>query len=297
MRRFLTGLLVLGLIGFAVYWFVTRPNPLPEDALAGLTPDPAQGEQVFWAGGCAACHAAVDATGDGKLLLGGGQKFPSPFGTFVAPNISSDPENGIGGWSALDLANAMTRGVSPQGQHYFPAFPYSSYIRAELQDVVDLHAFLQTVPAVATPSLPHEVGFPFNIRRNLGGWKVLFLNKDWVVAGDLTPEETRGRYLAEALGHCGECHTPRNALGGSDRSRWLAGGPVPGSATGKFPNITPAKLSWSVDEIVAYLETGFTPDFNSAGGHMALVVENTAKLPPADRQALAAYLKKVTPLE
>ena len=297
MRRLLTGLVVLGLIGFAVYWFVTRPDPLPEDALAGLTPDAVHGEQVFWAGGCAACHAAVDATGDGKFLLGGGQKFPSPFGTFVAPNISSDPEQGIGGWSALDLANAMTRGVSPEGQHYFPAFPYPSYIRADLQDVVDLHAFLQTVPAVATPSLPHEVGFPFNIRRNLGGWKFLFLNKDWVVTGDLTAEEERGRYLAEALGHCGECHTPRNALGGSDRSRWLAGGPIPGSATGRFPNITPAKLSWSADEIVAYLETGFTPDFDSAGGHMALVVENTAKLPAEDRQALAAYLKKVTPSE
>ncbi len=293
MRRLLTALVVLGLIGFAVYWFLTSPDPLPEDALAGLTADPAHGEQVFWAGGCAACHAAADATGDGKLLLAGGQKFPSPFGTFVAPNISSDAENGIGGWSALDLANAMTRGVSPDGQHYFPAFPYPSYIRADLQDVVDLHAFLQTVPASATPSLPHEVGFPFNIRRNLGGWKFLFLNKDWVVTGDLTAEEERGRYLAEALGHCGECHTPRNALGGPDRSRWLAGGPVPGSTTGTFPNITPAKLTWSVDEIVAYLETGFTPEFDSAGGHMALVVENTAKLPVGDRQALAAYLKKV----
>ena len=297
MRRLLTGLIVLGVIGLGVYWFVTAPDPLPDDALAGLTADPVHGEQVFWAGGCASCHAEVTATGDAKLLLGGGQKFPSPFGTFLAPNISTDPENGIGDWSALDLANAMTRGVSPEGQHYFPAFPYSSYMRAGLQDVVDLHAFLQTVPAVATPSQPHQVGFPFNIRRNLGGWKFLFLNKDWVVTGDLTPEEERGRYLAEALGHCGECHTPRNALGGSDRSRWLAGGPIPGSATGQFPNITPAKLSWSTDEIVAYLETGFTPEFDSDGGHMALVVENTAKLLAEDREALAAYLKKVAASE
>jgi mono/diheme cytochrome c family protein len=297
MRRILWVMAALAVAGLGVFWVITRADTLPQDALAGLTPDPVHGEQVFWAGGCASCHADLTATGDTKLLLGGGQKFPSPFGTFLAPNISPDPENGIGGWSALDLANAMTRGVSPEGSHYFPAFPYPSYIRADLQDVVDLHAFLQTVPAVATPSLPHEVGFPFNIRRSLGGWKFLFLNDDWVVSGELTAEEERGRYLAEALGHCGECHTPRNALGGPDRGRWLAGGPVPGSATGRFPNITPAKLTWSADDIAAYLETGFTPDFNSVGGHMALVVENTAQLPASDRQALAAYLKKVPSAE
>jgi mono/diheme cytochrome c family protein len=153
-----------------------------------------------------------------------------------------------------------------------------------------------TLPSVTTPSLPHEVGFPFSIRRNLGGWKLLFLNDAWAVEGDLTAEETQGRYLVEALGHCGECHTPRNSLGGSDRSRWLAGGPIP-AGEGSFPNITPAKLTWSTDEIVEYLTSGFTPDFDTASGHMALVVENTARLPVEDRAAIAAYLKKVAPVE
>ncbi|WP_347309754.1 c-type cytochrome [Defluviimonas sp. SAOS-178_SWC] len=296
MRKLLTALLVLAVLGLGVFWVVTRPRPLPADALAGLVPDPAHGEQVFWAGGCAACHADAEATGDQKLILTGGQRFPSPFGTFVAPNISNDLVAGIGGWSDLDLANAMTRGVSPKGAHYYPVFPYASYAKASLQDIVDLRAFLATLPADPTPSAAHEVGFPYNIRRSLGGWKYLFLDENWVVTGDLTPAEERGRYLAEALGHCGECHTPRNALGGMERVRWLAGGPVPGGK-GNFPNITPAKLTWSEADIVEYLTSGFTPDFDSAGGHMALVVENTANLPAEDRAAIAAYLKKVPPAE
>jgi mono/diheme cytochrome c family protein len=296
MRRVLTALALLALAGLAAAWAITRPRPLPADALAGLTPDPAHGEQVFWAGGCASCHADAEAKGEAKLVLRGGQRFPSPFGTFVAPNISNDAEAGIGGWSALDLANAMTRGVSPAGQHYYPVFPYASYARASLQDVVDLRAFLATLPADPTPSAAHEVGFPFNIRLTLGVWKLLYLDPSWVVAGDLTAEEQRGRYLAEALGHCGECHTPRTALGGSDRARWLAGGPVPGGK-GSFPNITPAKLDWSAADVVEYLTSGFTPDYDSAGGHMALVVENTAHLPESDRAAIAAYLKRVAPVE
>ncbi|OYX45498.1 MAG: hypothetical protein B7Z02_00630 [Rhodobacterales bacterium 32-67-9] len=296
MRKLLTFLLLLAVIGLGVFWIVTRPKPLAPDALAGLVPDPVHGEQVFWAGGCAACHADAEAKGDAKLILAGGQRFVSPFGTFIAPNISNDPVAGIGDWSDLDLANAMVRGVSPEGAHYYPVFPYASYARATLQDVVDLRAYLATLPADPTPSAPQEVGFPFNIRLSLGAWKFLYLDDRWVVTGDLSPAEERGRYLAEALGHCGECHTPRDALGGMERGRWLAGGPVP-AGKGNFPNITPAKLDWSEADIVEYLTSGFTPDFDSAGGHMALVVENTTHLPAEDRAAIAAYLKKVPPAE
>jgi len=296
-RRILWAIAALAAIGLAGYWFVTRPAGLAAGAMDGLAPaDPARGELVFWAAGCASCHAAEGAKDAALLELGGGRRFPSPFGTFVAPNISPDPDHGIGGWTALDLARAMTLGVSPDGRHYFPAFPYTSYARAGLQDIADLHAFLMTLPPVATPSQPHEVPFPFGIRRNLGVWKALYLDPSWVLDGDLTAEEMRGRYLVEALGHCGECHTPRDALGGPDRARWLAGGPVPGGE-GRFPNITPAKLTWSEDEIVEYLTTGFTPDFDSAGGHMALVVGNLARLPAADRTAIARYLGRVPAAE
>ncbi|MCC0063969.1 MAG: cytochrome c [Defluviimonas sp.] len=296
MRRILSALVLLAVLGLATFWVVTRPRPVDPGLLAGLVPDAAHGEQVFWAGGCAACHADADATGAAKLVLKGGQRFASPFGTFLAPNISNDATAGIGAWTALDLANAMLRGVSPEGSHYYPVFPYASYAKATPQDVVDLRAFLATLPADPTPSQPHEVGFPFSIRALLGGWKFLFLKTDWVVGGELSQEEARGRYLVEALGHCGECHTPRNALGGMRLGRWLAGGPVPGGQ-GNFPNITPAKLDWTVPDIVEYLNSGFTPSFDSAGGHMALVVQNTAHLPESDRRAIADYLKRVPPVE
>lgn len=291
MRRLFNGLVLIAICGLGVFWFVTRPQTLSMDALVGLTSDVAHGESVFWAAGCASCHAVSDATDEAKLVLSGGQTFPSDFGTFVAPNISSDPDEGIGNWSALDLANAMTRGVSPGGQHYYPVFPYTSYNKAKLQDVVDLHSFLATLPASDIPSQPHDVGFPFNIRRVLGGWKMLFNSDDWAVANVPTAVEERGRYLVEALGHCGECHTPRNALGGSDKGRWLGGAPIPGSKKGKFPNLTPGALTWSEQDLAYYFETGFTPDFDSAGGHMALVVQNLAKASPEDRAAIAAYLQ------
>lgn len=258
--------------------------------MAGLSGDPAKGETVFIASGCASCHAAPNAEGDAKLVLAGGQRFASDFGTFIAPNISTDPEAGIGAWSLEDFASAVKKGVSPDGQHYYPAFPYTAYSLMRDQDVVDLWAYWQTLPADATPSKPHEVGFPFNIRRSVGVWKLLYVTDDWVMTEAATPEIERGRYLVEALAHCGECHTPRDALGGLDRSAWLAGAPNP-TGRGTIPSLTPEDLTWGPIEIAYYLETGFTPEFDSAGGHMVAVVENFAKLPASDREAVAAYLK------
>ncbi|MEO0866508.1 MAG: cytochrome c, partial [Pseudomonadota bacterium] len=210
--------------------------------------------------------------------------------TFIAPNISPHPEAGIGAWSLEDFANALRHGTSPSGQHYYPAFPYSAYIRMTDTQIADLWAFWQSLPADPTPSAAHEVGFPFNIRLSVGGWKLLYLDPDWVMAGDLSPELTRGRELVEALGHCSECHTPRNALGGLDQSRWLAGAPNP-TGRGTIPALTPDKLEWSATDIAYYLESGFTPDYDSVGGHMVAVVENFAKLTAEDRAAVAAYLK------
>ncbi|MCZ8333496.1 MAG: c-type cytochrome [Rhodobacteraceae bacterium] len=293
--RLLPALAILALGGAVGGWWITAPDPLPAAAFDGLTGDPVRGELVFTAAGCASCHAAPGATGEAELVLAGGQRFPSDFGTFLAPNISPS-EAGIGGWSVADLGNALMRGVSPDGAHYYPALPYASYAKMQPQDVADIHAYMQSLPPSDVASQPHEMGFPFNIRRSVGVWKALFLNTDWVLTADLTPEETRGREIVEALAHCGECHTPRNALGGMDTARWLAGAPNP-SGEGTIPNITPAKLTWSTGEIVTYLTTGFTPEFDSAGGHMAHVVTNIAALPDTDRQAVAAYLKKVTPAE
>ncbi|WP_374394675.1 c-type cytochrome [Tabrizicola sp.] len=290
--RVMRWLIVLGLVAAGGLYVLARPKPLPESAVAGLTGDPAKGELVFWAAGCASCHMAPEAKGEAELVLSGGQRFPSAFGTFIAPNISQDPEHGIGKWSLLDLANAITRGVSPKGEHYYPALPYASYAKMEMQDVADLYAFMKTLPADPTPSQPHELAFPFSMRETLGLWKLLFLSKDWVLPGNLTPTAARGRYIAEALAHCGECHTPRNMLGGLDTSRWLGGAPNP-SGDGKVPNITPDKLKWAAADIVQYLTTGFTPEFDVVGGHMAHVVENMGRLPESDRLAVAEYILAV----
>jgi mono/diheme cytochrome c family protein len=294
--RTLGWLVALALLGAGGLWVLTRPAPLSAGALDGLAGDAAKGETVFWAAGCASCHMAADAKGDAELVLKGGQRFASDFGTFLAPNISQDPTHGIGAWTVTDLANAITRGVSPDGAHYYPALPYASYAKMQMQDVADLHAFLKTLPADPTPSQPHDLAFPFSQRAAVGLWKLLYLTDDWAMPGNLTPTADRGRYIAEALAHCGECHTPRTLLGGMDRARWLAGAPNP-SGEGRIPNITPAKLTWEPADIVQYLTTGFTPEFDSVGGHMAHVVANMARLPESDRQAVAAYLKSVPAAE
>jgi mono/diheme cytochrome c family protein len=296
MIRSLTYLAALGALVLGGGLWLTAPERIDPDALSGLVGVPARGKAVFDAGGCASCHAAEGATGEARLILSGGRAFATPFGTFRAPNISQDSDHGIGDWGLADLVDAMRYGTSPQGQHYYPAFPYAAYSRATLQDIADLQAYLVTLPADATPDQPHDLGFPFTIRRGLGLWKALYLDDEWTVTGDLTEAETRGRYLAEALGHCAECHTPRGPLGGLARERWMGGAPNP-SGSGTIPNITPARLDWSEADILAYFTSGFTPEYDTAGGSMADVVQNLAQLPEADRAALAAYLKRLAPVD
>ncbi len=298
--RLAFALVMLGIIGAAGGWALTAPRMLSEVELAALTPgDAAKGERIFYAGGCASCHAAPGASGDDRLNLAGGVRLKTDFGTFVAPNISPDPEDGIGRWTAGDLANAMLKGVSPDGQHYYPAFPFTSYARMTPSDVADLHAFLKTLPPVSGKAAAHEVSFPFNIRRGLGLWKLLYLDPRPVVAEAEVAggEIARGRYLVEGPSHCGECHTPRNALGGPRKDAWLSGATA-AEGSGIVPNITGGEGGigdWTAADIAELLQSGFTPDFDSVGGAMADVVKNTAQLSAEDRAAMAAYLKSVPP--
>ncbi|MDN2566371.1 cytochrome c [Aquibium sp. A9E412] len=282
--------------GGLVFWLASAPGTLPAEALAGLEDgDAARGERVFWAGGCASCHAAEDAEGEARLRLGGGLRLETPFGDFVAPNISPHAD-GIGGWSDEAFANAMLRGVSPDGRHYYPSFPYTSYARMRPQDVVDLHAFMQTLPAVEGETDGHALGFPYAFRRGIGLWKRLNMHPGPVVAlGDGDEAVARGRYLVEGPGHCGECHTPRDGFGGLDLANWLAGAAA-AEGDGVVPNITPSEdglAGWSAADIAYYLESGFTPSFDTVGGAMVAVQENMAELPAEDRQAIAAYLKAI----
>ncbi|MFN3954892.1 MAG: diacylglycerol kinase [Pararhodobacter sp.] len=299
MRRILTTLAVLAVIGTAGFWVLSRPAELPASTLAALRAhhaDAANGARVFWAGGCAGCHAAPDiafnAPIEERLVLGGGRRLTSDFGTFVAPNISMHTEAGIGGWTLEQFARAMLLGVSPAGAHYYPAFPYTTYLRAAPGDVADLWAFWQGLPADATPDQPHELAFPFTLRRGLGLWKRLYLDAEHPTAAPAEAQTTRGRYLVEALAHCGECHTSRGRLGGLDRARWLGGAPNP-SGEGRIPAIPHPR--WSAEDIEAYLFSGFTPEFDVVGGSMADVVVQMAQLPAEDRAAIAAYLRTLPP--
>lgn len=270
-------------------WVISAPAPLSTGYAEAHTTDADNGAAVFTAAGCASCHAAPDAAGEAKLVLEGGHAFESDFGTFYAPNITYGPA-GIGGWTLPEFARAVTQGVSPKGAHYYPAFPYTSYQHMTEGDVSDLFAYVKSLPVSEVASIPHDVGFPFNIRRALGLWKALYATPDFVMADAPNPELERGRYIVEGLAHCGECHTPRTALGGLDRDAWLTGAPNP-SGKGRIPNITPAALDWSESDLIYYFESGLTPDYDSVGGSMAAVVDNLAKLPESDRAAIAAYLK------
>lgn len=294
MKKLAISMGVTGIFVAIFLWVLSAPEtpderPLPKG-------DTANGEVMFWAGGCASCHAAPKSKGDARFVLGGGLELKTPFGIFRAPNISPDGDNGIGNWSNSDFATAMLKGVNPAGAHYFPAFPYTSYARMNNQDVMDLWAFLKTLPKTTNKVADHDVPFPFNIRRAVGLWKWLYFKPGKVLEiADATPQIARGQYLVEGPGHCGECHTQRNFLGGMDYSRWLAGGKAP-EGDEFIANITPHKTGigdWSVEDIAYSLESGFTPSFDTFGSSMVEVQENMAELPAKDREAIAAYLKAV----
>lgn len=298
-RLFLTAV-TLGVLAGAGFWFLTMPDRLDPQTVAALSAgDAARGERMFWAGGCSSCHAKAKSEGAAKLELAGGVELTTPFGTFVAPNISSSQEHGIGAWSAEDFGNAMLKGVAPNGSHLYPAFPYSSYARMKPSDIADLYAFMKTLPAVEQDAPRHSLKFPFTVRRGIGLWKLFYLSSDPVVAlaADAPEKVTLGRYLVEGPGHCGECHTPRDFAGGPKKSQWLAGA-VAAEGEGIVPNITSGEGGmgdWAESDIVSFLETGFTPDFDSVGGSMFDVQQNMAKLTAEDREAIAAYLKAVPP--
>ena len=295
-RQILLGSAVVGAAALGVYWWLTAtPIALAVTAPA-YTPNLANGLTTFNAGGCSSCHA-VPGQPD-RLKLGGGLALSSPFGTFYVPNISPDPADGIGRWSETDFVRAVTQGISPAGFHYFPAFPYTSYQRAKIGDVRDLFAYLKTLPAVAGKVRDHDVPFPFNIRRNIGIWKLLFMDGEpFMPDATHSPQWNRGAYLVNSLGHCAECHSPRNFLGGIVSAQRFAGGPNP-EGEGWVPNITQKGLAdWSAKDIAYFLETGQTPEMDSAGGAMARVIKNTSQLSPQDRAAIADYIKSLPPVE
>ena len=288
---------IVAVIAAAALWVISSPATMPASALASYAPNLDNGKIMFHAGGCATCHATPNQ--EDKTRLGGGFALKSPFGTFFPPNISPDRDDGIGAWSEANFVTAMWKGTSPDGSHYYPVFPYTSYQRMKIEDVRDLFAYLKTLPPVKGKTPEHDLPFYLKIRRMLAVWKFLFLDSEQFKPDpSKSAQLNRGAYLVNGPGHCAQCHSPRNFLGGTIASQRFAGGPDPEGGDGSVPNITPAGIGdYSERDIERILETGDMPNGDSVGGPMAAVVGNISKLAAEDRAAIAAYLKSLRPLE
>lgn len=285
----------LAVLAAAAFLGLTWPSRIDPGALPPHSPDRANGEVMFHAGSCLACHQpAPGAPGAPAGLPAGGAAFVTPIGTFYPGNLTPDPETGLGRWSASDFVNAMMRGVGPDGRHYFPAFPYTSYAAMRVEDVLDLRGYLMGLPAVKSPPREPSLRLAGLARRSVGLWKRLALDlRPFAPDPGRAPAWNRGAYLVHAPGHCGECHTPRDRLMRPDASRYLAGGPHP-AGEGKVPSLrgllARARYRDAADLALAlqYGET-FGYDKLSSGG-MAAIQTNLAQLPESDVQAIAEYL-------
>ena len=265
-------------------------------ALEGIVGDPKNGEYVLRMSGCVACHTDIDNEGE---FLAGGPAIETNFGRFYAPNITPDMQNGIGGWSLNDMYDALTSGISPENEHYYPVFPYTSYHKLKRQDIADLKAYLDLVTPSSNVSQAHELSWPISERRLLGVWKWLNFNPIQPdKKADNAAELSRGKYLVDGPGHCGECHSARNILGGTDQSM-----PLTGNLNGPDGNPVPAIIGpdadikhWDKLDLMFYLQTGIQADGDAAGGAMSEVIfESTSYLEDDDVEAIAAYLLKKLP--
>ena len=295
LRRLLLWAAGVAVLGLAAFWFLTIPATVPTGALGPHMPDLANGKEMLLIGGCSSCHAVPKQ--EDSTRLGGGLGLVSSLGTFYVPNISPDTKDGIGGWTEAQFVTALTKGSSPAGEHLFPIFPYTSYRSMKFDDLRDLFAYIKTLPPVAGKSRDHDVPFPFNIRRLVGGWKLLFLDgRTFTSDPSQSAQWNRGAYLVNGPGHCAECHSPRNRVGAIVTGKRFTGSPTPYGQSG-FPNITQLKLEkWSEPEIAETLATGMTADGDRVGGPMVEVVHNTSQLSAEDRAAMAAYIKSLPPL-
>ncbi len=294
-KRAAVAAVVVATAGAAAFWLLTAPRPLAPSAIPAHTPDLANGELLFHAGSCISCHRPAKGTpGADPALPSGGAPFKTPVGTFYPQNLTPDDATGLGRWRPVDFVNAMTRGLSPSGRHYFPAFPYPSYRNVRTTDLLDLFGYLRSLPKVVSPERPPDVPFARVARRGVGLWDLLALR-----GPRFSPDPARdaswnrGAYLVAGIGHCGECHTPRNLLMVPERSRWLAGGPHP-SGEGEVPSLrglVARKRYKDAADLTLALQNGETFGYDrlSSGG-MGEIQENLSLLPDADVRAIADYL-------
>ncbi|MBI5132438.1 MAG: molybdopterin-dependent oxidoreductase [Rhodopseudomonas palustris] len=291
----MAGAAIAGALGMATLALPIR------GALAPITPpDPAsfsaemisRGRQLAALGGCAVCHTEI-----GGVTNAGGRPVETPFGTVYSTNLTPDPETGIGRWSYAAFERAMREGIARDGRHLYPAFPYASFTRTSDTDLQALYAYLMAQAPVKAPTPEARMAFPFNIRPLMAGWNMLFLRTGQMQADPAkAPQWNRGAYLVESLGHCGACHTPRNALGAEKaQTSYLSGGTVDGWHAPALNALSSAPIPWTEAELFSYLRSGFSKFHGTAAGPMAPVVEQLSALPDADIRAMATYLASFAP--
>jgi mono/diheme cytochrome c family protein len=284
----------VGTLAAVTFWLLTEPSLVPASSLPAHTPDLANGRTLFRAGVCLGCHKPPDGAGVDPELPSGGAPFVTPVGTFYPQNLTPDVETGLGRWTAADFVNAMQGGVSPERTHYFPAFPYASYRSMATADVLDLFAFLKTLPAVRSSAVPPRMWFVRLARRGVGLWKRLEFRRPTHAPDPARgPSWNRGAYLVNAPGHCGECHTPKTWLMVADDRRRMMGGPHPGGE-GKVPSLRgllARKKYKDAADLTLALQNGETMGYEDlSSGGMARIQEQIAQLPEADVHAIAEYL-------
>jgi mono/diheme cytochrome c family protein len=285
-------LLVIGVVGFGVIaWRPAIAAIDPPDAGAFDVALVERGAHLAAIGNCAFCHTAPGGQG-----LAGGRALPTPFGTIHSTNITPDPQTGIGRWSEVAFIRSMREGVDRDGNHLYPAFPYDHFTLVSDEDNRALYAYLMTRPPVRAEAVPNALAFPLNFRPILAGWKLMFLDEGpYRPDPDRDADWNRGAYLVAGLGHCGACHTPRNAFGAVDRDRFLAGGEAEGWHAYALDASAPAPIPWNADSLAFFLKHGWHEDHGMARGPMAPVIDDLATVPDDDVRAMATYLATLAP--
>jgi mono/diheme cytochrome c family protein len=286
----ITGILVVAAVAF---WLLSRPDPLPASAIPEHVADLDNGERLYHAGSCFACHRPAEGAPN-RRLPSGGTPMETPVGVFYPQNLTPHPETGLGRWSEADFVNAMTRGLAPDGRHYFPAFPFTSYRLMPIPDLLDLRAYLMSLEPVEAVHPPHAIPQLGLVRRGVGLWKRLALAQPpYAPAGGGGASWQRGAYLVNGPGHCGECHTPKDWLMREDPSRYMEGGPHP-AGDGEVPSLRGllAREKYpSVRGLVMALQNGEELGFeNLSSGGMGEIQLNLSRLPDSDLEAISEFL-------
>lgn len=296
--KVLGSLAVIAAAGLALAWRMSEPHPLTAAEIPAHQPDIANGKELFNAAGCFSCHKpgpdlkTVDAS-----LPAGGTPFKTPVGTFYPPNLTPDPETGIGKWTDAEFVNAVQRGISPEGENLIPAFPYTSYARMKTSDVLDIKAYLDSLPPVVAPEKEAQIPAPWLLRKGVGIWKHLgFDTAQWQPDASKSAEWNRGAYIANGAGHCNECHTPRNLFMAFDWSKQFQGGPHPGGE-GKVPSlhdlIGRGKYTDASDLATAFQNGEMMGYEHMSSGGMGEVQSNLSKLAESDVKAVADYISSL----